>query len=271
MGEKRPSSVDRDKRTIATFIRLFPKIVIVDQFNDFVVSEYKAKRRTEGVKDSSINRELGTLKNMGKFALKKTYTDKPINVGFYEVSKVNRELVLTGVQIKALFETINEPFTTACMLGLYAGLRAGEACNLTWANVGDGVLRIRPCGDWMPKNKTSNRNVPIHPALAKHLKQAQKRARGAEYVVSYESGERLKETVLASMFTKFRKDTKIDGLCFHVLRHTFVSRMAECGADIFGISKIVGHSTATITQQVYTHLKDSYYQKNINKLSIKIG
>jgi integrase len=113
------------------------------------------------------------------------------------------------------------------------------------------------------------RDVPIHPRLLQCLL-GKIKERQSPFILAYEDGRRLDEKVLCGMNRKFRLKLDIPGFCFHVLRHTFVSRMAGAGADIFAISKIIGHSNTQITESTYTHLKDTYYQTNINKLKIAI-
>jgi integrase len=40
----------------------------------------------------------------------------------------------------------------------------------------------------------------------------------------------------------------------HTLRHTFATRYLQAGGDIYVLSKILGHSSVKITEQVYAHL-----------------
>ena len=53
----------------------------------------------------------------------------------------------------------------------------------------------------------------------------------------------------------FRKAMKKAGLpkelTFHRLRHTFATNALKKSADIYGVSKIMGHSTPMVTSQFY--------------------
>jgi integrase/recombinase XerC len=42
-------------------------------------------------------------------------------------------------------------------------------------------------------------------------------------------------------------------LTFHRLRHTFATQALAKGADIFHVSKFMGHSTPMVTAQFYDH------------------
>lgn len=55
----------------------------------------------------------------------------------------------------------------------------------------------------------------------------------------------------------FRKSMKEVGLPkelkFHCLRHSFTTHVLQKGADIYGVSKIMGHSTPVVTAEFYDH------------------
>ena len=55
----------------------------------------------------------------------------------------------------------------------------------------------------------------------------------------------------------FRKSMNEVGLPkelkFHCLRHSFATHVLQKGADIYGVSKIMGHSTPVVTAEFYDH------------------
>ena len=54
----------------------------------------------------------------------------------------------------------------------------------------------------------------------------------------------------------------------HDLRHTFITRCAECGVNPNVCQQLVGHSTADMTMNVYTHVLDDFKRKEAAKFSI---
>jgi site-specific recombinase XerD len=42
-------------------------------------------------------------------------------------------------------------------------------------------------------------------------------------------------------------------LKFHCLRHSFATHVLQKGADIYGVSKIMGHPTLIVTAEFYDH------------------
>ena len=53
-------------------------------------------------------------------------------------------------------------------------------------------------------------------------------------------------------FSSLAKNAGIEDFHFHDLRHTFATRLAQKGVDIYKISKLLGHASITMTQR-YTH------------------
>jgi integrase/recombinase XerD len=59
-------------------------------------------------------------------------------------------------------------------------------------------------------------------------------------------------------------------LRFHDLRHTFASHWVLEGGDIFRLSKILGHSSVTVTQNVYAHLAPEAWEQDYHRLAFTL-
>lgn len=53
--------------------------------------------------------------------------------------------------------------------------------------------------------------------------------------------------------------------CFHSLRHTFASWLAQKGTSIYEIQKLLGHSDIKTTQ-IYAHLLPNELHKTVGQL-----
>lgn len=53
---------------------------------------------------------------------------------------------------------------------------------------------------------------------------------------------------------------------FHELRHTYASLLAQAGADILTISRLLGHADTRITSRNYAHLTDKTLREAVNLL-----
>lgn len=59
---------------------------------------------------------------------------------------------------------------------------------------------------------------------------------------------------------------KLVDFCFHDLRHTFATRLAESGTDAFTLAALLGHQTLAMTSR-YTHPTDEGKRRAIASLS----
>ena len=56
---------------------------------------------------------------------------------------------------------------------------------------------------------------------------------------------------------KATRHSGLDGVTFHVLRHTFASILIDQGHDVAFVSRQLGHIDPSITLKVYAHLFDA--------------
>ena len=106
------------------------------------------------------------------------------------------------------------------------------------------------------------------PTLVETLEQLRvdqkvRRLDGTNPVFAYSDGTYLTKDRVRGAFERLRAVLKggVDGfpkekaeqLVFYSLRHTFASVALQSGASIFEVSKILGHSTPTITVSRYGH------------------
>ena len=136
------------------------------------------------------------------------------------------------------------------MLAYQAGLRRAEVANLKWEHIEFSYNRI-----YVPANKTDEfRHIPMTPALKSILLKAKERAT-SEYVVVLPNGNRQSKDFISSYYTCHTKDLPFH--CFyHKLRHTFASQLVQNGADIYYVSKLMGHSSIKMTEK-YAHLSQN--------------
>lgn len=155
----------------------------------------------------------------------------------------------------------------AFLIGLYCGLRRGEILALTTKDIHIEeryivVNKQMQEGKTVPpKTEAGIRNVPIVDVLYPYLKD-----------IDFSKNERLfpiKENAIREHFQNALKDSGLFGQDFtlHSLRHTFTTRCAENNIAIKVTQKWVGHSTAEMTQNVYTHVNEDFEKDEIAKFN----
>lgn len=174
---------------------------------------------------------------------------------------------------------------------IYTGLREGECCALTWANVSKDaisvrqtVLRIKNRGEGTnktvrrfdtPKTDTSIRDIPLTPsAQAIITKQRTTQAEAAlktgqpmpEFVFATATGNVLEGAYLTKTLYNVCKRIGIPRRSPHDLRHTFGTRLNERGVDANTIARLMGHSNPTTTMNIYIHTDDAQLRRAMDRL-----
>jgi len=153
------------------------------------------------------------------------------------------------------------------MLALYTGMRVGEICALRWSDVDfdNGIihvnhtlqrLRLHESGAktgvkmGSPKSNSSRRKIPMSPQLSRLLREQHRSTKG-EFVVCGRQ-EFSEPRVLQYRFERILERAQLPRVGFHALRHSFATRCMELNVDVATISKLLGHSSAKLTLDVYT-------------------
>ena len=76
---------------------------------------------------------------------------------------------------------------------------------------------------------------------------------GFGYVFFNNAGNRYDASKLKRTFKKAAEDADVENFTFHCLRHTFATRLAQAGVDIYTISKLLGHKDISTTARHYAH------------------
>jgi integrase len=195
------------------------------------------------------------------------------------IRKTRKEFLRRKDAAKLLRAIKGSPQAAWIAVGIYAGLRGGEAANLRVGidlDLDAGVIRIQPrTGEhaWRTKTDNSVRNVPIHPRLARWLR-AHIRAgyAGTRYVfrqpgkdAPISRGAWRVWTMTAFDAAKIRYGRKKDALVYHSLRHTFASWLTMEDVHPLKISKLMGDEVSQVIR-TYSHLLDENLEEAIRRL-----
>lgn len=132
------------------------------------------------------------------------------------------------------------------------GLRIGEQLGIQWLDRQDGIL-------WVRAGKTEKgRWIPLHPDAAAIL-DARKRL-ALPFPRTYRQ--------VAGPFTRALGRLGIKGACWHCWRHTFASRLVARGVSLYHVSRLLGHSTLSMTSR-YAHLAMDDLVSAVNLLQRK--
>jgi integrase len=190
--------------------------------------------------------------------------------------------VLSREQVGTFLDTVRRDRLEALyILDLTTGMRQGELLALKWQDVdlAASTLRItatlyrRKARDFAftpTKTRKSDRMVMLVPiaieALRAHkVRQNQERLalgdawRDLDLVFPLQDGTPMDgQSVTRYEFRRLLSKAGLPRIRFHEMRHTFATLMGEYGHEhgvqLKDVSAVLGHSTTTITADLYTHV-----------------
>ena len=185
-------------------------------------------------------------------------------------------------QLEKVLMQRNSRYDIGILLCLYTGIRIGELCALEWENIDlknrtlsvlKTVQRVRNedkkeksktmINFAKPKSSASERIIPIPDFLADLLEEY----RRDDGFILRDDGKFTDTRNISRRFKKTLELAKLPDFNFHILRHTFATRALELGFDAKTLSEILGHSSVTITLNLYAHSLTEHKKKEMNKFN----
>jgi integrase len=235
------------------------------------IEDFKAKRsamaravaRNGGtggtlIRRTTINNELRALGTMLTWARESGY-----RVALPKIKRLRpdaaRVTAWTAAELDRLFAAARatSPTLLSMLIVLVnTGMRCGEllAMEWSWVDLDAEYIRIPCSAEWGPKSRKA-REVPIGPAVRAVLSPLQ-RDEGPVFVRP--TGERYAGWP-KDWWLPARTAAKLRG-GVHQTRHTFASHFLAKVADLFLLSKVLGHSHGRTTE-LYAHMMPDYLER----------
>ena len=292
-GSDRIQVLDDDRKTHCAgywFVKL-SKISTVT-VNSFLERKLKSGRidKSGGLSPSYVRKMASIIQSTLQFAVDEGYC-RPLKSTICKPALEKKDLrVLTNDEQEQL-----ETFLYGCidlvgvgiMISLYAGLRIGEICTLTWEDIdlASGIIHIHhtiarvPCVDPQkdaktslivdtPKTKASLRDIPISSLLKEQLA-AVKKSSSSGFILT-ESQAFVSPRTYEYRFHQLLDNCGIDQVNYHTLRHTFITRCIEAGVDVKSLSEMLGHASVAIILNTYVHPSMDLKRLQLEKLHVAV-
>ena len=168
------------------------------------------------------------------------------------------------------------------LLGGIMGMRRGEICGLTWDNVDiqNSKIHIKMSRTRISnkiitgevKSKKSKRSLVMPAVLTKIMLEKRlgyiiTKNNPDQLVVSDQSGKPINPCSLSHFFNDFLLKNNLPHMRFHDLRHTCAALMVAAGASPKEIADFLGHSTFTITMDLYADIFDQTKKQTAAKMN----
>lgn len=198
--------------------------------------------------------------------------DKTKNI---DVEYLNLAEIQSLIQFNA--DKRNVHFTSRYMIltAIYSGARLGEIQALTWEDINVNWKTISINKAWNyhqigggfkeTKNESSNRIIRVNKQLIDWLLELKQN--GSDMVFTNQFNRIPSSNAVNKTLKQSLKELGFNkqNFHFHSLRHSHVAYMLSQGADIYSISKRLGHSDLATTTRSYAYLLDEYKARQDDK------
>jgi integrase len=204
-------------------------------------------------------------------------------------------VALTVEQARAFLDVVEgDRLELLYNLALSLGIRQGELLALRWDDVDyqrrllhiTHTLHVEAGGKYVlapPKTKTSVRTLPLSEPLIRLLRQRRTRQleerlkAGSAWeehgliFTTARQGRPMSATVVRDLFHVLLERNGFAMMRFHDLRHSCASLMIAQGVPLKVVQEILGHSSITVTADVYAHVFDEAKREAVDSLAKLFG
>ena len=257
--------------------RNFPNVRYMNEITKGIAEKFLAEEWKKGLAERTYNERITKFRTIFSALAEDAGLRKNV---WQQVDKMSEGHIskrpFTKAQLKQIFSMAEGEMRTLCMIGLYTGLRLGDAATLKWSEVDfDNMVIVR-----LP-NKTKhlrkNVEIPLLGGLCDELKRVKAEQKEGEiYVVPEMALKYLKTNEVSKLVQGFFRqagiETNIDReRCprkttvygFHSFRHSFVSLCAAHGIPMNVVMELVGHRSAMV-HEIYQHASSEQKIEAIN-------
>ena len=228
--------------------------------------KYVAKRRQDGVKSSTVRREITDIKAILSWSASRHPPLIPFNpVRDYKKPPSDDAIILppTQKESQAILKAASPHIKRVIKLAYYIGLRPGsvELLSLTWEKVNWEAKTILIVS--AHKGGPEQRQVPLHKDFIEQLRQWYKEDEKDGHIIHY-NGKPIK--AIKSAWKRTLERAKITRrIRPYDLRHNFITLALEDGADMKALSEIVGSRPETI-MKYYQHVSKKLHRQTVEKV-----
>ncbi len=254
--------------------------------------------------DSTLNSVITIFNSVMELAAQR-YGATPVKIKYRKCERRDivvppldemQKLIKTMISDDVRKQNISKLGIVIC---LFTGIRIGELCALRWDDIdleneyivvektiqriqniagnesapavpSSGMGRRSTGATYLSvtsaKTESSRRVVPLPPLLVTILKGVCHDMHAGAYFLSGNACP-VEPRTMQYRFKHYLRDAGVREYNFHILRHAFATRCVELGSDITTLSKVLGHSSVTVTLSKYVHPTLEMKRVMINNLS----
>lgn len=270
--KKRIASLETDRFRLKNILTFFGKDDISAITEHRLVAFQKARLKN-GRKPATINGELVCLFKVLRWAKKKELVQS-IPDPVERIPEDPRSPVVPTIdEVTRIIKALPARLQPIVRFMAETGCRRGEAFNLTWDCVDEvhGFVEFRSSDTWKTKTLSSNRRIPVSPAMLEEIRHLPKTC---QYVFTARGGGRL--TSIRKAFASAVKTASItrNGRPLAVTPHVLRKAYATWAAIQFSVPQAVlqaqlGHAQGSdVTNKYYVRISDEARRQAVISLPL---
>ncbi|MCR4293833.1 MAG: tyrosine-type recombinase/integrase [Candidatus Kuenenia sp.] len=220
------------------------------------IVEYKVLRKGEGAKPATVNRELAMLSKAFSLAFKEWewVSENPVSKVRKEKEDNEKDRWLTLDEEKRLLEASPQWLKDIIIFNLHTGFRIDELLSLEWprVNLFNKTILIQKSKNGKPRTLPLNQiviDILVEKSKVRNIKN--------DLVFASGAGTKIDSDNLRRALDRALQKAGIRDVTPHTFRHTFATRLAQRGVDIYKIAKLLGHKDIRMTLRYAHHCPDS--------------
>lgn len=247
----------REQRRVRGIIKHFDN-KFLNEITSQDIERFKQQRLSYS-KPATANRDVVRLKNLFKMAIQWGYAvNNPARDVRLMPENNARLRYLTRAEYDRLLIFAPEELKPLITIAIYTGMRKGELTNIKWTDIDfeKGLITV-------PNTKNNQpRYIPMNSIVRDTINNVTKNLNSpylfvSKYGTQYHGFD--------DTFRNVLKRAGISGVCWHTLRHSFASWLAEEGATPQELQNLLGHKTLNMVLR-YAHLSPNCLKERVQKL-----
>ena len=223
--------------------------------------------RLKSVSESTVNREMDTIRAMFACAMKWKYLESnpASELKHLRVKNKKPPRFFTMSQCARLLESAPPSWRLTFLAAILTGMRKRELENWRWdwIDFESNKIIVQAGGDFDTKNYQP-REIEIHPKLRSELEAI---SHTGEFVLVTENGSPRKNNFRRELIAACRR-ARLPEISPHDLRHSFGSNLLMAGADVKSVQELMGHRDIRTTLRIYAHVTAHHRGAAIKKLTL---
>lgn len=174
-------------------------------------------------------------------------------------------------------------------LMLLTGMRFGEVSALTWQDIDNDYIHVTRTltkdvnGNTIvganTKSEAGQRDIPINQAIRELLKEQRYKSNILPFISNHVfispygnfiGHDTINHAIDLTLEKLERSGKHIEHFTSHAMRDTFATRYIEQGGSMQTLKTILGHSSITLTMDLYSHVLPDTKQEEMNRITINI-